>query len=98
MKKLKVKPGQLPEWAKYAAKDKDKKIHIYKDEPSIGITFNDEFLCVGPYQQISDLKIKGPWAKSLRKIKIVDDDFDKIYKKCCKKVAREIVRILTEDE
>lgn len=94
MKKLKVKPGQLPEWAKYAAKDEDGEASIYEEKPRI---HNYMYLpTTGFRRMIPKLKIKGPWEKSLRKIKIVDDDFNKIYKKCCKKVAREIVRILTE--
>lgn len=95
MKKIKVKPGQLPEWAKYAAKDNDKKVWIYEKKPVQYITgYNnaDHFDRI----EAVNLKIKGPLEKSLRKIKIVDDDFNKIYKKCCEKVAREIVRILTE--
>jgi len=72
IKKLKVKPGVLPRWAKYVSKDKSGRVNIYDEKPSIsiysGMWVFDNF---GTRYKAIDLKIKGPWEKSLRKIEVI---------------------------
>jgi len=91
MKKLKVKHGQVPAWANYAAKDKSNNICIYINKP---VKQNFTWISSDKYQHEWDytdkLKIKGPWKKSLRKIKVVEDKSRFILcPYCCKPISKD---------
>jgi len=71
IKKIKVKRGQLPEWAEYVVKHEYGDVWIYKEKPYIS-NYLEDFTGVPPNEEVNNIKIKGPWKDSLRKIEIVE--------------------------
>jgi len=77
MKKIRVKRGTVPSWARYVAKNKSGFVCVYLHRPyRDAIKWHNEGIYTSNYSiKSEDLGVR--WDKSLRKIEIIEEVSDK---------------------